>query len=130
VRNHGKEIPTIVLKNLWEKLRETLKKQGYEVDGMTMSIQAVSIQAVDSSGKAVHFEMVYTDNNGAFTDKFKTPEGVSGEGNIFVSAGKPGYDNGTAQSAFTTVSEFSTAVIAAIISISIAMLILRKRTSK
>jgi hypothetical protein len=91
---------------------------------------AVSIQAVDSSGKAVHFELVYSDSNGAFTDKFKTPEGVSGEGNVFVSAGKPGYDNGTAQSAFTAVPEFPTAVAAAVVSISIAMLILRRRSSK
>jgi hypothetical protein len=91
---------------------------------------AVSIQAVDSAGKAVHFELVYTDSNGAFTDKFKTPEGVTGEGNIFVSAGKPGYDNGTAQSAFTAVPEFSATIAAALVSISIAMLILRKRTAR
>ena len=89
---------------------------------------AVSVQAVDSSGKAVHFELTYTDKNGAFIDRFKTPEGVSGEGNIYVSASKPGYDNGNAQSAFTVVPEFSTTLTVAIISISLALLMLRRRS--
>jgi hypothetical protein len=88
---------------------------------------AVSVQAVDSSGKAVHFELVYTDQNGAFTDRFKTPEGVTGEGNIFVSASKPGYENGVAQTAFTAVPEFPTAFAAIITSISVAFLMLRRR---
>ncbi len=88
---------------------------------------AVSVQAVDSSGKAVHFELFYTDQNGAFTDKFKAPEGVTGEGNIFVSASKPGYDNGLAQTAFTVVPEFPTAFVAIIASIFATFLILRRR---
>ena len=36
MRNNGQEVSTTHLENLWEKLRETLKKQGYEVDGMNM----------------------------------------------------------------------------------------------
>jgi hypothetical protein len=88
---------------------------------------AVSVQAVDSSGKTVHMELVYTDQNGAFTDKFKAPEGITGEGNIFVSASKPGYENGLAQTAFTAVPEFPTALGAIIASIFAAFLILRRR---
>jgi hypothetical protein len=88
---------------------------------------AVSVQAVDSSGKAVHFELVYTDQNGAFTDRFKTPEGVTGEGNIFVSASKTGYGNGLAQTVFTAVPEFPTAFAAIMASISVTFLILRRR---
>ncbi len=87
----------------------------------------VSIQAVDSTGKTVHFQLTYTDKNGIFSDKFKTPDGTTGDGNIFVSASKTGYDNGNAQSVFTTVPEFSTALTAIVTSISLALLILRKR---
>jgi hypothetical protein len=88
---------------------------------------AVSIQAVDASDKAVHFELTYTDKNGAFIDRFKTPEGDSGDGNIYVSASKPGYDNGNAQTAFTPVPEFP-AALAIITSMSLAVLLLRRRS--
>ncbi len=35
-RNNGQEISTLVLQNLWERLHEALKKQGYKVDGIRM----------------------------------------------------------------------------------------------
>jgi hypothetical protein len=88
---------------------------------------AVSVQAVDSSGKVVHFELIYTDQNGAFSDRFKTPEGVTGEGNIFVSASKSGYENGATQTAFTIVPEFSTAFLAIVASMAALFLVLRRR---
>ena len=88
---------------------------------------AVSVQAVDSSGKVVHFELVYTDQNGAFSDRFKTPEGVTGEGNIFVSASKSGYENGITQTAFTIVPEFSTAFAAIVASMAVAFLVVRRK---
>jgi len=88
---------------------------------------AVSVQAVDASGKPVHFELVYSDMNGAFIDRFKTPEGVSGDGNIYISASKPGYENGNAQSAFTVVPEFSTVFAAVIAAVSVTFLMLRRR---
>jgi hypothetical protein len=36
IKNNGREISTLDLENLWKKLRETLKKQGYKVDGIKM----------------------------------------------------------------------------------------------
>ncbi len=100
-----------------------------DIDHNPVEGAAVSVQAVDSSGKAVHFELVYTGNNGAFVDRFKTPEGVSGDGNIYISASKPGYENGNTQSAFTVVPEFSTTFAAIIAATSLAFLILRRRKS-
>ncbi len=35
-RNNGQEISTPDLENLWQKLREALKKQGYNVEGIKM----------------------------------------------------------------------------------------------
>jgi len=36
VRNNGEEISTLDLENLWQKLHEVLKNQGYKVDGIKM----------------------------------------------------------------------------------------------
>jgi hypothetical protein len=35
-RNNGQEISPLDLENLWQKLHEALKKQGYKVDGIKM----------------------------------------------------------------------------------------------
>ena len=35
-RNNGQKISTLDLENLWQKLHEALKKQGYKVDGIKM----------------------------------------------------------------------------------------------
>ena len=44
-RNNGQEIPTLDLENLWRKLREALKKQGYKVDGIKMlSVKALVLE--------------------------------------------------------------------------------------
>ena len=55
----------------------------------------VSIQVNDPSGKTIHMELTYSDENGEFMDKFKTPEDVNGECTIYVSASKSGYENGS-----------------------------------
>jgi len=35
-RNNGQEVSIPDLENLWQKLHEALKKQGYKVDGIKM----------------------------------------------------------------------------------------------
>ena len=86
----------------------------------------VSIQVDDPSGETIHLELKYTDQNGEFTDSFKTPEEVNGECTIYVSARKTGYENGYAQAAFTAVPEFSVTFIVAIAAILLTLLMLKK----
>ncbi len=91
----------------------------------------VSIQAVDPTGKTVHFDLVYTNENGQFIDRFKTTEGFDGkDGIIYVSANKLGYENGSTQANFTAIPEFPTALTVSIISIVLALAVLKKRKLK
>ncbi|MGC8961406.1 MAG: carboxypeptidase-like regulatory domain-containing protein [Candidatus Bathyarchaeia archaeon] len=72
----------------------------------------VSIQVNDPSGKTVHMELTYSDENGEFSDRFKMPEDINGECTIFVSASKSGYGVGGNTSSFTAIPEFSGAILA------------------
>lgn len=90
----------------------------------------VSIQVNNPSGKAAHLEFTYTDQNGQFEDVFKTPDGVNGEYTIYISASKAGYENGSAVTTFTAVPEFTTISLVAILSVMIALGILKKRISR
>lgn len=87
----------------------------------------VSIQVNDPSGKTIHMELTYSDENGGFMDKFKTPEDVKGECTIYVSASKPGYENGSTTSSFTAIPEFSNALLVTAIPLIITLKMLKKR---
>jgi len=87
----------------------------------------VSIQAIDPAGETVHFDMVYTDQIGRFTDEFKTPEVFNGEGTIYVSASKAGYEKGSTQANFTAIPEFSTTIMATFMSMLLALTLLKRK---
>ena len=89
-------------------------------------VAAVSIQAVDPTGKVLHVSLVYTDQNGQFTDRFKTLEWFDGQGTIYVSVTKAGYQNTTASASFTPIPEFSKVYIVAIVS-TLLVLVLSKK---
>ena len=89
-----------------------------------------SIQVNDASGNAVHFKMIHTDQSGAFTDKFKVPEGVEGECTVYITASKSGYDAGIVQANFTAVPEFSTLLPLAVTASLFLASALHKRKSK
>ncbi|MEM3608260.1 MAG: carboxypeptidase-like regulatory domain-containing protein [Candidatus Bathyarchaeia archaeon] len=72
----------------------------------------VSIQVNDPSGKTIHMELTYSDENGEYSDKFRMPENVNGECTIYVTASKPGYGVGGNTSSFTAVPEFSEMLLA------------------
>ena len=93
-------------------------------------VAAVSIQAVDPTGKVLHVSLVYTDQSGQFTDRFKTLEWFDGQGTIYVSVTKAGYENTTASAAFTPIPEFSKVYVVAIVSTLLVLTLSKKYTSR
>jgi hypothetical protein len=87
----------------------------------------VSIQVNDPSGKTIHMELTYSDENGMFSDKFKMPEDVNGECIIYVAASKPGYGVGVNTSSFTAIPEFSEVLLALAAPLIFALKTLRKK---
>lgn len=85
----------------------------------------VSIQVDDAAGKTIHLALVYTDENGRFSDEFRTPEDVNREFKVYVSAVKVGFERAFAEREYTAIPEFSAVTLVAALVI-LASLMLRK----
>jgi hypothetical protein len=89
-------------------------------------VATVSIQAVDPTGKVLHVSLVYTNQSGQFTDRFKTLERFDGQGTIYVSVTKAGYQNATASASFTPIPEFSEVYMISVVSMILVLALLKR----
>lgn len=70
---------------------------------------SVSIQANDPNGNPIHVAWVVSSADGSYTDQFTAPSNpVNGGYNVYVTASKPGYTDGSSQVACTITPEFPT----------------------
>jgi hypothetical protein len=79
----------------------TIHGQVTRLDGSAVALAGVSIQVNDPYGSSLHIAFLHSDSDGAYSDAFQLPtDRPVGNYAIYVTASKPGFQDGSAKMTF------------------------------
>jgi hypothetical protein len=87
--------------------KETVVISGKVLDSQSNPVAGATVSIQVGEGP-MHFNLVYSDNSGAYLDSFVLPTNATGQYTVYATAAKAGYASGQQQTQFTVLQQTGT----------------------